>query len=79
MYFTLFSNTVNAPFSNRYFKILFTNSTLDLSKIYLFPHVAIIGTTLGFLQGSLGYSATGPLPHIRPSAPGPYKILASLS
>ena len=50
MNFTLISNTVNAPISNTCFKILFTNSTLDLSKIYLLPHVAVIDTTMGFLQ-----------------------------
>ena len=50
MYFTLISNTVNARISSTYFKILFTNTTLDLSKIYLLPRVAVIDTTLGFLQ-----------------------------
>ena len=45
IYFTLISNTVSAPISNTYFKTLFINSTPDLSKIYLLPHVAVIDTT----------------------------------
>ena len=53
MYFTLISNTVNARISNTYFKILFTNTTLDLSKIYLLSRVAVIDTTLGFLQHNI--------------------------
>ena len=37
--------TVRAPISNTYFKTLFINSTPDLSKIYLLPHVTVIDTT----------------------------------
>ena len=50
MYFSLISNTVNAAISNRCFEFLFTNTTLDLSKTYLLPRLAVIDTTFGFFQ-----------------------------
>ena len=53
MYFSLISNTVNAAISNRCFEFLFTNTTLDLSKTYLLPRLAVIDTTFGFFQNKI--------------------------
>ena len=44
-YSFLISNIVKKPTSNSYFKKLFENTTLDLSKIYLLLHLATIDTT----------------------------------
>ena len=43
----LISNIVNKPTSNTYLEKLFENTTIDLSKIYRLPPLAIIDITLG--------------------------------